>query len=44
MEPEKCDDLRWFPLNKLPRNLLAYVKEVIDSRNDDIPLIEYGWK
>jgi 8-oxo-dGTP diphosphatase len=43
MEPNKCDDMSWFPLNKLPKNLLAYVKEVIETRDDNNPLIEWGW-
>jgi len=44
MEPEKCNDLSWFPLNRLPKNLLAYVKRVINTMDDKILLIEYGWE
>ena len=43
MEPEKCDDLSWFLLDKLPDNLLDYVKKVIKTMDDKNPLIEYGW-
>jgi len=43
-ESDKCDDLRWFALNKLPKNILPSVKKVLITKNDKIPFIEFGWK
>jgi 8-oxo-dGTP diphosphatase len=31
MEPHKCDDIRWFPLNALPENIVPCVKSAIQS-------------
>lgn len=44
MEPNKCDDMSWFPLASLPKNTLQYVKDVIENYDDGIPFIESGWE
>lgn len=30
MEPEKCDDIKWFNLSSLPKNLSPHTKKAID--------------
>jgi ADP-ribose pyrophosphatase YjhB (NUDIX family) len=42
-EPDKCDDMSWFPINDLPENILPYVKNVIENYKDGIAFIESGW-
>jgi 8-oxo-dGTP pyrophosphatase MutT (NUDIX family) len=42
-EPDKCDDMSWFPIHDLPENTLPYVRDVIENRNDGVPFIESGW-
>ena len=31
MEPDKCDDLGWFEFGNLPKNIIPYIKQAIDS-------------
>lgn len=42
-EPNKCDDLRWFPLDQLPDNIVLYVKEAIDNYKTGKLYSEFGW-
>lgn len=30
-EPHKCDDLRWFPVKKLPKNMMHHVKMALEN-------------
>ncbi len=43
MEPGKCDDLHWFPLDALPDNVIPYVREVIRAYRDGVEYVEWGW-
>lgn len=43
MEPEKCDDLRWFHLNKLPEEILPHVVEAIKNYQSKVAFSESGW-
>jgi len=43
MEPNKCDDLNWFELDKIPNNTILYIKQAIDCLRNKISYSEYGW-
>jgi len=43
MEPHKCDDLQWFDIDKLPDNVIPYVRQAINRFNNKIFYSEIGW-
>jgi len=43
MEPDKCGRLAWFPLNKLPENIVPYAKKSIEYYLKGINFSHYGW-
>lgn len=42
-EPDKCDDLAWFPLDNLPKNILPNVIFVLDQIKKGNYYSEFGW-
>jgi len=42
-EPDKCDDLRWVNITKLPDNTIPYVRRAIGNHLDGITFDEFGW-
>ena len=43
-EPNKCDDLSWFDMDNLPKNLLPHVKLALENIKNKVFYSEYGWK
>jgi len=43
-EPEKCDDLSWHPLDKLPPNTIDYIRFAIQQFQLGYNYSEFGWK
>lgn len=41
MEPEKCDDLAWFPLDSLPPNTITYIRQALESYQKGIYYSEF---
>ena len=43
VEPHKCDDLSWFELDKLPNNIVDYVKVAIENYRNGVTYSEFGY-
>lgn len=43
IETDKCDELRWVPLTRLPENVIPYVRHGIDCFKKGISFSEFGW-
>jgi 8-oxo-dGTP diphosphatase len=43
-EPDKCGRITWFSLDKLPDNIVWYIKIAIDNYQKGIFYSEAGWK
>ena len=41
MEPHKCTELEFYPINDIPKNTIGYVKEVISNNIKSI--CDFGW-
>lgn len=43
MEKDKCDELKFYYLDKLPINVIPYVRKGIEYYQNNIPFSIYGW-
>jgi 8-oxo-dGTP pyrophosphatase MutT (NUDIX family) len=42
-EPDRCDDLSWFPLDRLPSNVVPYVRRALENYRRGIWFDSFGW-
>lgn len=43
-EPDRCDQLAWFALDKLPDNVIPYVRRALDNYRRGHWFDSFGWK
>lgn len=43
-EPDKCDDLSWYPIDSLPTNMIAYVRKAIENYYNGVWFDSFGWE
>lgn len=43
MEPDKCDELAFYPLDNLPQNIIPYVKTALEYYQNNEPFSIFGW-
>ncbi len=43
METHKCDDIQWFDIERLPNNILPFVKDAIEKIYNNCHYSERGW-
>ncbi|MFF2154064.1 NUDIX domain-containing protein [Paenibacillus chitinolyticus] len=43
MEPHKCEELRWFPEEGLPAEMVPYVREALLNRQESLWFESFGW-
>jgi len=44
MEPNKCDDLNWFEMDRLPDNTIPYIRQAIGCFRKGVFYSEHGWQ
>lgn len=42
-EPHKCDDLSWREVDRLPANVIPYVREALNHFRNGVWFSDYGW-
>jgi len=42
-EPDKCDELAWFPVDALPGNTIPYVRRALDNYQHGVWFETFGW-
>ena len=42
-EPDRCDDLSWYPVTSLPSNIIPYLRQALQNYQNGKLFSEFGW-
>jgi ADP-ribose pyrophosphatase YjhB (NUDIX family) len=42
-EPHKCSELAWYPLDRLPPNVIPYVRQALENYHHGVWFDSFGW-
>ncbi|HEX5291068.1 MAG TPA: NUDIX domain-containing protein [Streptosporangiaceae bacterium] len=42
-EPDKCDEVTWYPVTDLPGNVVPYVRSALECCQRGVSFSEFGW-
>lgn len=43
-EPNKCEELKWYPIDNLPENIIPYIKYALENYQKGSFYSEFGWE
>lgn len=43
-EKDKCNEIRWIYINKLPSNIIPFIKKIFTEEHKEKYYISYGWE
>ena len=44
MEPNKCDDIGWFPIDRTPKNTMLFIKQFLENYRKNVFYSEFGFE
>ncbi|NOV03035.1 NUDIX hydrolase [Paenibacillus planticolens] len=44
MEPEKCEQLKWFHMHELPDNMVSYIRLAVEHNQEALWFESVGWR
>ncbi len=42
-EPDRCDELAWYPLERLPENVIPYIRQALENYRTGQWFASFGW-
>lgn len=43
LEPDKCEELKWFCHKDLPENMISYIRRAVEKDHSEMWFDSYGW-